>query len=139
GGFALSHRDLPKAVWESSGLCREVFKPAGLYHGSSTLVVSSESHRVVLGTCRPASYGPVQSAELARLREILPHLQRSLQTFLKLSELELLKSANESLWDRQSSGVVLLDRLARVVWMNRAAAACIGGAELHVVDGVLRA
>ena len=129
GGIVLREQDLTDEEWHCNGMYREVFRPAGVYHGLGALVSRSDSHMVVLGVTRPRRAGQFSRRELNVLADLLPHLRRATQVFLRLSDLESHKAAHLTMWDRLPFGVALLDGVGKILWTNREAASILSRAD----------
>src|SRR5579859_795515 len=129
GGIVLREQDLTDQEWHRNGMYREVFRPAGIYHGLGAVVSRSHSHMVVLGVTRPKRAGQFSRRELNVLRELLPHVRRAMQVFLRLADLESHNGAHLTMWDRLPFGVALLDGAGKILWTNREAAAILSRAD----------
>jgi DNA-binding CsgD family transcriptional regulator len=121
GSLARRENDMSDDEWLRCGLYREVYQPHGIYHGLGAFVLKTETHVALLGANRPRSGGPFSTADLALLRQMMPHLAQAVQVHLRLADLQSQKTAQQALWDTLAFGVVLLDRDGKVVWTNREA------------------
>jgi DNA-binding CsgD family transcriptional regulator len=119
--------------WNRAPFYREIYRPRGLYHGLGMCVINDQTHLAIIGINRPRVRGEFTHQELAELRQLLPHLQRALQVFLRLAATEAHKRAHEAAWDLLGCGVLLLDRFGKVLWANSNA-----GALLSLADGLVR-
>jgi DNA-binding CsgD family transcriptional regulator/PAS domain-containing protein len=129
GGIVLREQDLTDEEWHRNGMYREVFRPAGIYHGLGAVVSRSESHMVVLGVTRPKRAGQFSACELNVLSELLPHVRRAMHVFLKLADLESHKAAHLTIWDGLPFGIALLDGTGKVLWTNQEATAIFARAD----------
>ena len=117
-------------------LCRSEFyndflRPQGFFHALGALVVKDQGRIGVLRVLRPRSR-PFGAEERSFLRLVLPHLARALGVHQRLAGVGAERDANAEVLDRFSSGVVLLDRHARVLAANHYAALL-----LRAADGLL--
>ena len=88
GTIILREQYMSDTEWDRCGLYREVYRPADLYHGLGVLVLKSDAHIIVLGVNRPKAMGEFASRELGLLGQILPHIRRAMQVFLRLADLQ---------------------------------------------------
>jgi DNA-binding CsgD family transcriptional regulator len=125
GAVVLRENDMTDEEWVRCGLYRDVYRPAGIFHGLGAFVLNTDTHVAFLGANRPKSGGRFSAADIVLLREGMPHLEHALHVHLRLADLQSQKTAQQALWDTLSFGVVLLDRDAKVVWTNREATAIL--------------
>ena len=119
--IVLREQDLTDAQWHRAALYREVYRPAGLYHGLGAVVLKTRRHIGLLGLQRPRKAGAFTQRELARLTRVLAHLRRAVSVTAKLADMEGMARVHEMLWDRMPYGIALLDAEAKLIWANRAA------------------
>jgi DNA-binding CsgD family transcriptional regulator len=124
-------------------LCRSEFyndflRPQGVFHALGALVVKDQGRIGVLRVLRPRSR-PFGEEERAFLGLILPHLTRALDVQQQVAGLRAERDVNAEVLDRFASGVVLLDRRARVLAVNRYAEALLRAADglFSVQDGLI--
>jgi DNA-binding NarL/FixJ family response regulator len=140
GAILLREWAISDAEWVCSDLYREIYRPAGVYHGLGALVLGSATHLAIVGINRPGPHHPYTDRDLDLLRQGLPHLRSALSVFLKLTECETHKRAHEAIWDTLACGVVLLDDTGKISWTSQAATATLACADgLAVRNGSLAA
>jgi DNA-binding CsgD family transcriptional regulator len=129
GGIVFREQDMTDEEWLRCGLYKEIYRPAGIYHGIGAFVMKTESHVAFLGANRRKALGQFTGADIGLLRRIMPHLGRALQITLRLGGLQSRTTTHEALWDTLAFGVVLLDREGKVLWTNREATTILARAD----------
>jgi DNA-binding CsgD family transcriptional regulator len=90
--------------------------------------------------CRSERQGPFEAGEMRLLSRLYPHMRRSLLLGFRLDAYKALQRAEFHALDRLSLGIVLIDRSARVLFVNAAARAMTAdGGPLRLRDSVLAA
>ena len=105
-------------------IVEEFLKPQGLApEGPISHVLAMLGDRPLAGVMIfPREGGrPIEDADLAMLDRLVPHLQRAYAIHCRLGEAEHQERALREVLDRFPSGVMLLDKDARVVLRNRSA------------------
>ena len=92
-----------------------------LHEGLRFEIWSDEAGIEDISLLRPFRVGPFSLDEIARARALMPHLQRAAAMRRRLQRAELMADAGLNALETLSHGVVLLDRLARPVYVNPAA------------------
>jgi len=121
GFVVLREENVSDADWHHCGLYQEIYRPVGIYHGLGAYVLKTDTHSILLGVNRAKRCGAFTQRDLVLVREMLPHLQQAMRTFLRLADLQSHKTAYEELWNKLTHGVILLDELGKVLWANRMA------------------
>jgi DNA-binding CsgD family transcriptional regulator len=129
GTIILREQDMNDTEWHRCGLYREIYRPAGLYHGLGALILKSDSHMVALGLNRRKKAGQFASRDVKLLARTVPHIRRAIQVFLRLADLQSRGVAHLALWDMLAFGVVLLDREGKALWSNQEATAILARAD----------
>jgi DNA-binding CsgD family transcriptional regulator len=129
GTIVLREQDMTDEEWHRCGLYREIYKPVGAYHGLGAFVLKTGSHVGFLGCNRIKARGRFTSADIGSVRRTMPHLERALEVFLRLSCLQSQTVAHQVLWDKLPFGVVLLDRCGGVLWTNQEASVILSRAD----------
>jgi len=129
GAIVLREQHISDSEWHRSGLYRDIYCPAGIYHGLGAFVLKTETHAMFLGVNRTKKQGTFGGRELGRLRQTMPHLQRAMQTSLRLTGLQSQSRAHEALWNSLACGIILLDGEGKVFWTNRTAATILARAD----------
>jgi len=128
------------AAWERTEMFEDIYRPLGVYHSLGTIVHRSEHHVVPFGAMRRKGHEPFGPQQRALLTHALPHLQRAIEIFLRLNDLDARKTADQTLWNRLPYGVLLLDPAGRILWTNAAADAILAdGDGLSARGGFLSA
>lgn len=131
---------LPDREYLRGELYNEVFRPQHLAHAAVACVLRTPDHTVPLGIVRQAGNERPDRHDLDLLGRLLPHMQRSVQLYLRLASLEARWSAAEEALDHLPFGVILVDARGKVLFLNRSAEAVIAAADgLTVREGMLLA
>lgn len=138
GETVLSDQILPIERLRRTAFYDEVLRPQSVVRNAMTPLARSGSFQASFDLVRTERQGAFEPRHLARLREVVPHLQRSLRLARRIEGYQALHKGQQDALERLSSGVVLLDREARVLYANKAAQALFGsGCGLTVQAGVL--
>ena len=129
GGIVLREDDMSDEEWVRCGLYNDVYRPAGIYHGLGAFVLKTDTHMAFLGVNRRKAQGQFTSADIGLLRQIMPHIERALQVFVRVADLESQKTAHEALWDTLPFGLALLDRGGKILWTNQEATSILTRAD----------
>jgi DNA-binding CsgD family transcriptional regulator len=140
-GHILQRREeLTDAEWERTGLYNDIYRPTGTHDAVCLKLVRNDDALVVIGFNRLRHLGAYEASHIAALQAAIPHLQRAVQTYLRLHDLEAGRRAHEALWNRLNCGVILLDQDGRTLWSNTKADAILAAADgLRSRAGVLSA
>jgi DNA-binding CsgD family transcriptional regulator len=129
---------LPDREYLGGALYNEVFRPQDLTHAAVACVLRTPHHIVPLGIVRQAGSERPDRRDLDLLGRLLPHMQRSMQLYLRLASLQARGSAAEEALDHLSCGVILVDACGKVLFLNRSAESVITAADgLTVREGLL--
>jgi DNA-binding CsgD family transcriptional regulator len=102
----------------------EVLRPQDdVIHNAMVSLAARDDFRVAFNICRTARQGPPDAAMIAWMRGLVPHLRRSVGIGYRLDQYRALQNGQYRVLDRLSSGVILLDRRARLLYVNAAARA----------------
>lgn len=82
----------------------------------------------------PARHGHVQRGTIDLYRRILPHIEQAFRLTLSRAQSVGRSVAFEALVEQFDCGVVVLDRQARVCWMNGLAEATIAGGDVLKIE-----
>ena len=99
----------------------EVFRPQDVAHVAMIPLESRHGFTAGFNLCRSERQGPFQEPEMAILRRLLPHMVRSTALGFRLQGYRALQRAEFQVLDRLSTGVILLDRSAKIIFTNKAA------------------
>lgn len=123
-GFVRANELLDREPIEQTEFYREFMLPQRLAPESPLVhLISSAEGRPVAGMVVYQREGcrPLGDADVALLDALAPHLGRAYQIHCKLSEVRHSHRALREVMDRLPTGVILLDKDARIVLTNRSA------------------
>lgn len=121
-GYLATETVVPAEEFLASDYYNDYFRVMGIRHTIGACVFRERSLSSMLTLLRRPEEGAYTDAELALCRLLLPHLQRAIAVQRKLEGTRLGHEAALAALDRLRTGVVLLDRQRRVLFVNRAAA-----------------
>jgi DNA-binding CsgD family transcriptional regulator len=123
-----------------SDFYNEIMRPCQGWHAATGSPHRSHTEMVMFGAIRTRAAGAYDETDLALLRLVLPHLQRSLRVLWRVTELEARAHAAEAALARFSSAVVVTDASGRIGSINEQAASLLAEADgLLITDGRLAA
>lgn len=105
----------------------EVLRPQQLAHSAMIPLAAPPSLVAAFNIVRGDRQGPYAERELAFLRRLVPHLQRSIRLGFRFEGYQALQQAHHDALDRLATGVLLLDRQGKVIFANAAARAWTKG------------
>jgi len=120
GKFVLREQHYSDAAWERLDMYHDIYRPIGGYASLGAPLLKTEHYFALLGMVRAKSRGAYDARDLKLLERAIPHLQRTMQIFLRLAALEARQAAGEALWNLLPFGVFILDQTGRILWANRA-------------------
>jgi DNA-binding CsgD family transcriptional regulator len=115
------HHVVPPAELRRTEYYDGVLRPFGVLHGFGACVSKRGSDIMSFSVLRSRAKSPYEASELVRVRALLPHLARALQVNERLSQLSRAHGAFTDGLEQLRHGVVVVDRLGRVVFANRMA------------------
>jgi DNA-binding CsgD family transcriptional regulator len=124
GGFVRASEVLDREPIEQTGLYREFMQPQGLAPESPLVhLISSAEGKPIAGMVvfQREGHRALGDDDVALLDALAPHLNRAYQIHCKLSEVRHEHRALREVMDRLPTGVILLDKDARIVLTNRSA------------------
>tara|TARA_B100001105_G_scaffold255283_1_gene253910 strand:- start:3607 stop:4740 length:1134 start_codon:yes stop_codon:yes gene_type:complete len=121
GRIVLSDEIMPLSRFRRTAFYDEVLRPQTLAHNAMAALSRRENFQVAFNLVRTARQGPFVEQQLAVLRMLLPHIQRSLLLTHRFEGYRALQQGQQQALDGLSCGVVLLDRQRKVLHANRAA------------------
>lgn len=125
GRVATSEEMCPTDLLRRSEYYNDWLKPLGYAHCLGGVVLQEGPLSSVITAFRAERTGPASEADVSVFRAVLPHLQRSVQLYFRLLDLETGRAATASALDRLPIGVILLDEARRPILVNRAAQAIL--------------
>ena len=118
----------------------DLMRPQKYWHGLLANVFRDLDHFVSLASYRTASAGTYDDGETARLAMVLPHLNRSIRTFLRLNAVGALVRAETEIINRLPQGIIVTDATGRIGFANSAAHTIIADRDgLTIRNGILHA
>lgn len=103
-----------------------------MVHQCGAVLEHEDSRISVLSLIRGAAAEPFDNSEVTLLRALIPHIQRAIQVYRKLSELELKKQTFAWSLDKVSFGIILLQQDGTVYFANRGALELASRANLDI-------
>lgn len=111
----------PRELWENNRYHAEWARPRGIVDVLAFTVARDAVSHGGVGMGRHVSAGPVTEREIAMLRLLVPHFQRSVGISRMLDLKTLAARSLEAALDAVAAGVVLVDARLLIVHANRAA------------------
>jgi DNA-binding CsgD family transcriptional regulator len=140
GKLVQSDAILPLADLKRTALFDEVFRPQDVAHIAMLPLAAKDHFQAGFSVCRSERQGPFEADELRLFSRLYPHLRRSLLLGFRLDAYKALQRAEFHVLDRLSAGIVLIDRAARVLFVNAAARTMTAdGGPLRLRNSVLAA
>jgi DNA-binding CsgD family transcriptional regulator len=122
GGIVRSDEIISLSSLRKTPFYDEVLRPQGVAHNTMVPLAARNDFRVAFNICRSERQGAIDDDGRRFTERVVPHLCRSMQLGFRLDGYRALQRAEHDVLDRLSVGVVLLDRRARVIYSNAAAA-----------------
>jgi DNA-binding CsgD family transcriptional regulator len=122
----LGHVDACAATWpiedmKKSAVYNEIFRKLDILHGAAGLAVRNGDYVGGVTLNRPERAGPFSDEQFRALEVLVPHFRNVLQINNAMRALEQARATFVAALDSLPDGVVLTDRNAKVVHLNRAA------------------
>jgi len=112
----------------------ELLATQDVAHDAMIALAARDGFRAAFNICRSERQGPFGEDERRLLERLVPHLCRSIRFGFRLDGYRALQHAAFDVLDRLSAGIILLDRRARIVYVNataRSLASNGGALRLH--------
>jgi DNA-binding CsgD family transcriptional regulator len=123
-----------------SDFYHDIMRPYDGWHAATGAPYRDASKLVAFGAIRPQAADAFDTEEIAALRLILPHFQRSIRVMCHTAELEARASAAEAALARFSCAVIVTDASGRIASLNAQASAALEAADgLLIRDGRITA
>jgi DNA-binding CsgD family transcriptional regulator len=140
GNIVLDSDLVPAEEFEQSKIYREHLRLfdigrlcSGIVFDGSAADLTATFVSVVRGLRRPFA-----TAERKKMEILVPHLSRALGLMYRLRDAELKVATSLATLDRLPSGVILIDRVSRIVYSNREASTLVASREgLTDINGFL--
>ncbi len=123
GQIVLSDEVVPLVSLRGTLFFDEVLRPQDVAHNTMIALAARGDFCVAFNICRSAGQGPLDASRKDWLRQLIPHMRRSLGLAFRIDGYRALQEGQFRILDRLTAGVVLLDRSARVLYANAAARA----------------
>jgi DNA-binding CsgD family transcriptional regulator len=121
-GEVFRDRDLvTKQDFARTPVYNEFFAPLDMHEGIGAGLLVEGPIWAYLGIWRPARMDAFDPSDRTLLGGLIPHLQRAMQLGLRLTELEVTRTASAELLDRLRQATLLVDASCRVMFANRPA------------------
>lgn len=111
-----------------------------IFHAMGGFVMRSGSLAFLCGVQRSRERGAFAAADLQRMKDLFPHLERAARIHRRLVQAGGLKDGMAAALDRMPLAAIFADRFGRAVWMNRPAEELVRHADgLRLRDGRIEA
>lgn len=129
----------PDELLESHRSYSEFLRPRNLHYGACGVLLDDEGIAISLTLLRPKHAGRLKDSELARIREVIPHLQRVCRLDRRITDSQSEREALHNLLDSLNTGAILLNEDGRILIANHYARQLLSNdAPIHVDgDGIL--
>ena len=117
--------DIDYSLVERSEIHNDFFRPIGLGRGAGICLFGEKHRSGWLTVHRKIASGLYRMEEVALLRQLAPHVRRSLQLQRQLSQAQAVCSGLASGLNHFQMAVVLVKRNGQVLWANMAANALL--------------
>jgi DNA-binding CsgD family transcriptional regulator len=118
GRVVFSDETVPLASLRPTLFFDEVLRPQDIAHNAMIALAARDDFRAAFNICRSTRQGPFGDDERSLFERLVPHLRRSIQLGFRIDGYRALQHAAFNVLDRLSVGVILLDRRARIVYLN---------------------
>ncbi|AMJ62930.1 hypothetical protein [Bosea sp. PAMC 26642] len=126
--LVLSDEILPLGELAQSEFYADVLEPQGIVHNYMTPLISRPDLAVAFNMTRSVGEGVMHDDQRFLLQRLIPHLQRASQLHLRVEQYEALRDASLKTLDLLTTGVVIVDRWASVLFASQTA---IRSAQMH--------
>jgi DNA-binding CsgD family transcriptional regulator len=133
GTVVTRSRLMPDRQFERTGFYNEVVRPAGGFHAVGVAHQASALSSFV-AICRPRQAGDFDVDDVKLMQTLSPHFATALQVRQRLGAADLAAKGAWAALDRLSTGVIVVDAAAAVVFANRTAERLFTARELRL-DG----
>ncbi|MCC6776178.1 MAG: helix-turn-helix transcriptional regulator [Hyphomicrobiales bacterium] len=138
GRVVLSDEIVPLRQLRRTSFFDEVLQPQNVAHNAMIALATQADFRVAFNICRSARKGPFEEDDRRFLAGLIPHLNRSLLLGMRLEGYHALRRADHRVLDRLCSGVILLDRRQKVIYVNQTARSlAVRGEALRIANGAV--
>jgi len=113
------------AEMERTEFYNDFLRPQGQFYSLTGVLTLEESVSSFIVAVRAKTGGPSREAEMASLREIIPHLQTALRLHHRIAGLETRLEDADAALDHLSRALIVTDACGRILHMNRRAEALL--------------
>lgn len=121
GAMVGSDDILPLSELQRTAFYNEVLRPQDIAHNAMIVLAKDHGLTSAFNICRSARQGPLDAQAWRFLGRLKPHLRRSMVLGYQLDGYRAMQRAAYHVLDQLSVGIVLLNRMTRVLFSNRAA------------------
>jgi DNA-binding CsgD family transcriptional regulator/PAS domain-containing protein len=140
GGPIVSQTVMDDQAFERTEFYNDFLRDQNIFHAMGGFVVRSGALAFLCGVQRPRERGAFAAADLQRMKELFPHLERAIRIHRRLAREGGLRDGMTAALDRMPLAAILADRFGRAVWMNRPAEDLVRHADgLRLRDGRIEA
>jgi len=127
-------------AFERTEFYNDFLRDQNIFHAMGGFVVRSGALAFLCGVQRPRERGAFAAADLQRMKNLFPHLERAVRIHRRMVRAGGLQDGMTAALDRMPLGAILADRFSRAVWMNRPAEEMVRRADgLRLRDGRIEA
>lgn len=112
---------------QRSGFYQEWLRELSIFHMVGTVFQAGGGRLGVFGVHRPQDSEPFQAEDRARMAMLVPHVARAFELGQRLAGADLARDLALGSLDALGTGILIVDRLCRVVHANRTAEEIIEG------------
>lgn len=124
-GIFAGERVMRDAEMEKTEFYNDFLRPQTQFYSLSGVLTEEDSVSSFIMAVRSRAEGPTRDAELAVMRELVPHLQTALRVHHRIAGLEIrLQDASAAL-DHMPRSLIVTDSSGRILHMNRRAEALL--------------
>jgi DNA-binding CsgD family transcriptional regulator/PAS domain-containing protein len=121
GRIVLSDEIIPLSSLRPTLFFEEVLRPQDVAHNVMIALAAKDDFCAAFNLCRSVRQGDLGRDERGLLGRLVSHLQRAFLLGFRLDAYRALQCSEYQVLDQLSVGVILLDRRARIVYVNRMA------------------
>ncbi len=123
GQIVMSDEIVPLPLLQKTSFFDEVLYPQDVAHSAMIPLATKADFHAAFNICRSERQGAFGDEERRFLEELVPHLHRSLTLSFRLDAYRAMQTMEDSVLDKLTAGIILLDRRARVIYTNASARA----------------
>jgi DNA-binding CsgD family transcriptional regulator len=130
----------PLSTLQKTAFFDDILRPQEIAHSVMAKLFGDDDFHGAFNICRSERHGPMDEGGRRLISAMVPHLRRAVALGFRLDGYRAIQRAEYAVLDQLASGVILLDRRNRILYLN--AAAQLLGLEdgaLSLRGGTLRA